>query len=438
MTVFRARRALLADTITDNVEIRCVDGMITAIEPFAGPVSPDVEVLPGLVLPGFADAHSHAFHRALRGRTHGRGTTGGSFWTWREQMYALAARLDPDTLAELARAVFVEMVCAGVTAVGEFHYLHHGPGGVRYADPNELGLRLLGAGAEAGLAITLLDTAYLAGGFGQPLAPVQQRFSDGTGAQWAERVAALPAGARVGVAIHSVRAVPEADLTLVAAAAGDRPLHVHLSEQPAENDDCLAATGRTPTRLLADHGAIGPRTAAVHATHLTDEDIEILGAAQSFAVLCPTTEADLADGLPRAVALARAGARLATGSDQHVVIDPFAQIRELEYGQRLATGVRGHFSPAQLIQAGTAIAHAAIGSPAGRIEVGAPADLVAVRTDTARTAGAVDEQVVMAASAADVAVVVVGGRVQARDGVHVRWGAPGALLTSAIERAWAQ
>ena len=437
MTVFRAGRALLADTVVDNVDIHCTAGLITAVEHFDGPTPADVQVLPGLVLPGFADAHSHAFHRALRGRTHGRGSAGGSFWTWREQMYALAAGLTPDTMAELARAVYVEMVCAGVTAVGEFHYLHHGPGGVPYGDPNEMGLALLGAAQEAGITATLLDTLYLAGGFGAPVSEVQRCFSDGSADAWAERVSALPGDARVGVAIHSVRAVPEKDLATVVAVQGDRPLHVHLSEQPAENADCLAATGRTPTRLLADHGAIAGRTAAVHATHLTDGDIEILGIAQAFAVICPSTEADLADGLPRAVALARAGARLATGSDQHVVIDPFAQVRELEYGQRLATGVRGHFSPMQLIQAGTTTAHAAIGSPAGRIEVGAPADLVAVRTDTARTAGAVDEQVVMAASAADVAAVVVGGRVQARDGVHVRWGAPGALLTSAIERAWA-
>ena len=436
-TTFRCDAAWIDGRVHDKVDITCVAGMITSISHSdsahrtAGGL---VEHLPGLVVPGFADAHSHIFHRGLRGRTHD-GT--GTFWTWRDRMYELAGRLDPDSLRELAFAGYLEMLCAGYTAVGEFHYLHHPPGGGRYDDPNAMGLALAAAADETGIGLTLLDIAYLAGGFGVPVSPVQQRFSDGSATAWAERVARLPTDLRVGVGIHSVRAVPVPELPMVAAAAGaDRVLHVHLSEQPAENADALAATGRTPTQLLADAGAIGPRTALVHGTHLTDGDIDILGAGESFVVICPTTEADLADGLPAAGRLAAAGARLSLGGDQQVVVDPFAQARGLEYGERLAGGRRGVFPPAALWSAALGSSHAAIGSPGGVLAVGAPADLVAIRTDSARTAGADLDQLVMCASAQDVDVVVVGGLITVRSGNHVRYGDPGPLLAAAIDKAW--
>ena len=213
--------------------------------------------LDGLTLPGLANAHSHAFQRALRGRTQ-RGS--GSFWTWREQMYALAERLDPDSYLALARATYAEMALAGVTTVGEFHYLHHGPGGARYDDPNEMGRVLITAAAEAGIRITLIDSCYLHGGIGEPPEGAQRRFSDGSAEAWAERVDDLAESesARVGAAIHSMRAV---DPDAAAAVAGwarerDRPLHAHVSEQPAENTACLEAYGRTPTALLSDAGAL--------------------------------------------------------------------------------------------------------------------------------------------------------------------------------------
>ncbi|MEP6560317.1 MAG: formimidoylglutamate deiminase [Nakamurella sp.] len=430
---YRCAAAWIDGEIRRDVDIFCAGGKITAIEPSGGAAVGPVERLPGLVVPGFADAHCHVFHRALRGRTH---DGAGTFWTWRELMYELAGRLDPDTLRDLAFAAYLELLCAGYTAVGEFHYLHHPPGGGRYAEPNIMGLALADAAGATGISLTLLDIAYLAGGFGVPVSSVQQRFSDGSAAAWAERVAALPASLRVGVGIHSVRAVPVAQMPTVVAAANGRVLHVHLSEQPAENADCWAATGRTPTRLLDDAGAIGPLTAAVHGTHLTDEDIGILGRAGASVVICPTTEADLADGLPAAGALAAAGARLSLGGDQQVVVDPFAQARGLEYGERLAGGRRGVFAPTSLWSAALEHSHAAIAAPGGRLAVGAPADLVAVRTDSARTAGAAPEQLVMCATAQDVDVVVTGGWVQARSGNHVRYGDPGPLLAAAIDRAW--
>ena len=452
VTIFRCAQAIIDGAVRSDIDIHCANGMITQIAPAAPtpPLAP-VESLPGVVLPGFADAHSHAFHRALRGRTHDRG---GTFWTWRQDMYRLADGLDPDSLRALTLALYVEELCAGYTAVGEFHYLHHGPGGRPYDEPNAMGLAIADAAVDAGIRLTLIDVAYLAGGFAEPVTGTQLRFSDGDADRWAKRVSSLtssltsalpsPAPARrdgvvrVGVGVHSVRAVPPRQLPAVAELANDADLvlHAHLSEQAAENDAAVSATGATPTQLLADAGVLGPRTALVHGTHLTDADVEIIGRHHSAVVICPATEADLGDGLPSAPRLSSAGARLALGGDQHVIVDPFAQARGLEYGDRLARGRRGAFSPAALLAAATVGSHDAIFSPGGRLAVGAPADLVAVRTDSARTAGCAPEQLVMAACAADVAVVVVGGAVVARDGAHVRHGDPGPLLAAAISGAW--
>ncbi|AZI59387.1 formimidoylglutamate deiminase [Nakamurella antarctica] len=422
---------LAGGELVGPIDIHCTEGVITSIEPAMAPAAVR---LPGLVLPGFADAHSHVFHRALRGRTHAASGGAGNFWTWRDAMYEFADRLNPDTMYELAVAAYTEMVCAGITAVGEFHYLHHGAGGVPYSDPNAMGLAVTAAGARAGLAVTLLDVAYLAGGFSQPVGEIQRRFSDGSVGAWADRVAALPADLRTGVAIHSVRAVGEDALPAVVSTASGRVLHVHLSEQPAENEACQQFHGVSPTQLLARNGAITSRTAAVHATHLSPADIALLGDAHASIVMCPATEADLADGIGPARLLADAGAVISLGSDQHVITDPFAQARGLEYGERLATGIRGRFSPSELLHAATVSSHDAIDSPAGRLRVGASADLVAVRLDSARTAGSDPAQVLMSASAADVAVVVIGGRVVARDGIHVDLGDPGPLLGKAISR----
>ncbi len=437
--VFRAEQAWLMgespaaeSSFSGPIDIHCAAGIITDITA----INPDIEAvsLPGVVLPGMADAHSHIFHRALRGRTHLSGDGTGNFWTWREAMYGFAERLDPDSMFVLARAAFVEMVCAGVTAVGEFHYLHHGADGRPYDNPNAMGLALAAAAGEAGIELTLLDVVYLAGGFGEPVGRVQQRFSDGSIDAWALRVSELPSSLRTGVAIHSVRAVPATAMPTVVQAAGRRVLHVHLSEQKAENEACQAFYGLSPTELLHGAGAITARTAAVHATHLTEADIAILGGAGASIVMCPATEADLADGIGPARALFDAGAVIALGSDQHVITDPFGQARGLEWGERLATGIRGRFSPAQLIHAATNASHDAIDSPAGRIAVGSPADFVAVRLDSSRTAGSEPEQLMMSASAADAEVVVVGGKVLARDGIHETLGDPGPLLDDAIRK----
>jgi formiminoglutamate deiminase len=402
------------------------------VEPQAGQ-----QILTGVTFPGFANGHSHAFHRVLRGRTHAEG---GSFWTWRRQMYALAARLDPESYLALARAVFVEMGQAGYTVVGEFHYLHHDQRGRRYADPNAMGKALIQAATEAGVRLTLLDACYLAGGLTATghlrLDPVQTRFSDGDVDHWQDRVSQLTEAGqvRIGAAVHSVRAVPAQALSKISEAAGERPLHVHLSEQPAENAATQAFYGRTPTELLDDHGLLGRRTTAVHATHLTDTDIKMLGGSQTSACFCPTTERDLADGIGPARRLASAGSPLTLGSDQQAVIDPFEEMRGLELHERLATGERGCFTPGALIMIGSEAGHRSLGWPeGGRIADGNLADFVTVRADSVRTAGTRPDQISFAATAADVDHVVVGGQVIVRDGQH-RLGPPARLLTQALDQ----
>ncbi len=424
--------AQLPSGLARDVLVEADGGRFTAVT--TGARASDATRLPGLLLPGFANCHSHAFHRALRGRTH---DGGGTFWTWRDRMYALAARVDPDSYLALARATYAEMALAAVSAVGEFHYLHHGPGGVPYADPNAMAEALRTAAADAGIRLTLLDACYLrAGVHGEPLSPVQQRFGDGDADRWAQRIAALrPSGAmKVGVAIHSVRAVPARALPVVVQAAAGRPLHVHVSEQPAENVDCLARYGRTPTGLLRDNGVLGAATTAVHATHLTGDDIAGLGASGTTVCLCPTTERDLADGIGPARALSDAGSRISLGSDQHAVIDLLEEARAVEAHERLARQQRGRFSPAELHR--MLSAQSSIGwADGGRIEPGARADLVAVRLDTVRTAGADPAQALLAATAADVHTVVVDGVTVVSGGQH-RLGDVGRLLTEAVEPLW--
>jgi formiminoglutamate deiminase len=310
------------------------------------------------------------------------------------------------------------MALAGITCVGEFHYVHHAPGGVPYDDPNAMGHALIAAAAEAGIRITLLDACYLHGGL--------ERFRDRDAATWAERVGALSEGptVRVGAAIHSVRAVDPEAAAVVAAWARGRPLHAHVSEQPRENEECLAAHGRTPTAMLSEAGALSERFTAVHATHLTDEDVAMLGAAAATCCLCPTTERDLADGIGPARALREAGARLAVGSDSQAVIDGFEEARAIELDERLATGVRGNHRAADLLRAATADGAAALGwADAGRLEPGALADLATISIDSVRMAGTPPENMVdaavFAAAAPDVTDVMVGGRWIVRDGAHL-------------------
>ena len=363
--------------------------------------------LAGLTMPGLFNGHSHVFHRALRARTQ---SGAGTFRSWRDRMYDLALRLDPDTLFRLARATFAEMLVSGITAVCEFHYLHH---------PDGMDDAVIAAAADAGIAMTFLDTCYLRAGFaGEPLAPAQERFSDGSAAGWRDRATALEArhaGARFGVAVHSVRAVDPETIARLARWAAERQaeLHVHVSEQRPENDACRLATGRTPTRLLADCGALGPRTTAVHATHVSSEDVSLLGGTGTRVCLCPTTERDLADGVGPAGALVEAGSPLVLGTDSQAVVDLFAEARATELDERLVRRRRGLLQPRALLAA--AVGHRSLAP-------GEPADLVTVAVDTPRTAGfrppTAAGTAVFAATAADVREVVVAGRHVVQAGRH--------------------
>ncbi len=420
--------ALLPGGPAERVSIDVADGRVVSV---AAGVDPAVgaQRRNGVTMPGAANAHSHAFHRALRHRSQ---TGHGSFWTWREQMYDVAAALDPERYHRLARAVFGEMVLSGYTVVGEFNYVHHRPGGAPYADPNAMTEALTQAASDAGIRITLLDTVYLHGGLADDgylaLFGRQRRFGDASIEAWAERVAALAPDPRrlVGAAIHSVRAVDPAAITAVArwTAAAGAPLHAHVSEQPAENDQCLAAHGCTPVELLARSGALAANFTAVHATHLNDSDITLLGAAGASVCLCPTTERDLGDGVGPARRLTDAGAVLTIGSDSHAVIDPFEEARAIELDERLVGGQRGTFDTVELTATMTA-GHRSLGwHDVGSIAVGQRADLVTVALDSTRTAGsqpgAVSEAVVFSAAAADVTHVMIDGVSVVENGRHDR------------------
>ncbi|GAA2741156.1 formimidoylglutamate deiminase [Terrabacter aerolatus] len=437
MTAFWCESAWLTGGLAHRVRLVTQDGLLKDVLVDADPQPDDVR-LAGVTLPGMANAHSHAFHRALRGRVNGGG---GNFWSWREQMYAAAEQLNPDTYFMLARAVFAEMVQAGITVVGEFHYVHHRPGGHPYRDPNAMGLAVRQAADEAGIRLTLLDTCYLEGGLNGgghvELHPGQLRFSDGTVEAWAERMSARRPETdrvRLGAAIHSVRAVRREDLPRVVEAAGDLPLHVHLSEQHGENLACQMFYGASPTQLLDEAGALGAHATAVHATHLEDHDIELLGGTGTGACFCPTTERDLADGIGPARALHDAGSPLSLGSDQHVVIDPFEELRGLEMHERLVTNERDRFSANDLLLAASFNGYRSLGwSDGGHLSKGALADFVTVRTDTVNTAGAAHDQIIYACVASDVSTVVVGGDVVVSDGHH-RMGDVGRMLVGAIDR----
>lgn len=432
------------DTAVADVLVEVDGDRIVHVEP--GAVAPPHAVrLAGVTLPGLANAHSHAFHRALRGRTH---DGVGSFWTWRDQMYRLAATLDPDRYHQLARATFAEMALAGITCVGEFHYLHHQPDGTPYRDANLIGDALVTAAVDAGIRITLLDTCYLQGGIGQAPNEVQRRFSDVRVERWAERVHALADahrdahGVRIGAAVHSVRAVAPDAIEHVAqhAIAQAMPLHAHVSEQPAENHACVEAYALTPTELLAERHALDAAFTAVHATHLTEHDVRLLQTHASTVCMCPTTERDLADGIGPTAAFLESGVPIALGSDSHAVIDLFEEARAVELDERLASRVRGTHTVHSLLVAATDAGHASLGwADAGRIAIGCLADLVSVRLDTVRTAGGGADHalatVVFAAGAVDVHHVVAGGRVLVRDGRHTSIDVAGELHRS-ITRAW--
>ncbi len=405
-----------------NVRITFANGLITAIEFDVAPSANDSRIS-GVVMPGFVNAHSHAFHRALRGRTH---SGLGDFWAWRTLMYQVANRLTPENYLALATAVFSEMALAGITHVGEFHYVHHQQNGKQYNDPNEMGKAIIEAAKRAGIRITLLDVAYLHGGLnGEALRDEQKRYTYISIENWLARVDALGNGNAehtIGLAPHSVRAVNEIELAKIAEHRQDRVVHIHVSEQTAENDACRKATGRTPTQVLNDAGLLGSFATAVHATHLTAEDVSYLGKSKTTACFCPTTERDLADGIGPSEQLTSAGSPLALGTDSHAVIDMFEEARAVEMHQRLVTNKRGVHQSSELLNAATINGAHCLGQKNYGLVVGARADFIAVSTESVRLAsfdaknGAA--HLVHSATSADVRDVWVNGEQIVADREH--------------------
>ena len=406
-----------------NVRITVSNGVIASVEDGVDAQASDVRIS-GVVMPGFVNAHSHAFHRALRGHTHGGA---GDFWSWRTPMYEIANRLTPETYGELAAMTFAEMALSGITGVGEFHYIHHQQDGTRYANPNEMGLAMVEASQRAGIRMALLDVAYLHAALDkpEPLAE-QKRFSDGTIDSWLDRVDALGEGGdrwTVGMAPHSVRAVHPSELEEVVANRHGKVVHVHVSEQPAENAACIAATGKTPTQVLSDAGMLGRHFTAVHATHLTATDISLLCSSHSGVCMCPTTERDLADGVGPASSLSAGGVVLSLGTDSNAFIDMFEEARAVETDERLVTGKRGVHAPASLLIAATSGGATALGWGQHGIQVGAPADFIALSLNSVRLASFdaahAAAHIVHSGAPADVRDVWVGGRQIVQDHQHL-------------------
>ena len=413
-------------------------GHILSLRPGAAAGAGDLRL--GTVHPGFANAHSHAFHRLLRGTTEG---DGGDFWQWRESMYRVAGRLNPALMFLVARAVFAEMLVSGYTAVGEFHYLHHQSDGSPYRPAHAMELAIAAAASDVGIRLTLLDTCYLDGAIGQPLAPEQRRFGDGSPAGWLARWNALSEviegldgdRVRLGAAIHSVRAVtPTAMAEIRDALGAGVPLHIHVSEQPKENADCVGAYGVTPVGVLAGLGMLTDRLSIVHATHLSAEDRVLIAASGCTVVMCPTTESDLGDGIGPAFELAAQGTPIAIGSDQNAVIDPLLESRGLEAAERLASGRRERFSPAALATIGSTAGYSSLGISRSVLACGDHCDLVELDTASLRTIGSRPDRMLLTASASDVRRVIVGGVVVADSGrlVNQVTGQPEELLAEAL------
>lgn len=409
-----------------NVRIDVANGMISAIAENVTP-RPEDEHISGVVIPGLVNAHSHAFHRALRGRTH---NGEGDFWSWRKPMYQVANALTPENYSELSAMVYAEMVLAGITGVGEFHYVHHNPDGTEYGDPNEMSFAIVRAAQRAGIRLALLDVAYLHAGLDQPEPlPEQTRFADKNIDAWLDRVDRLGEGGdgwTVGLAPHSVRAVYPDELDEIVGARYGRVVHVHVSEQLDENVACIAVTGKTPTGVLADVGLLGSFATAVHATHLTSQDIKLLGSSKTTVCLCPTTERDLADGIGPAVALVSAGTPLALGSDSHSVIDLFEEARAVELNERLITARRGLHRPSELLAAATSGGAHSLGwtelGTGNGIQPGLPADFIALSLNSTRLASFSSENaaacIVYSAAPSDVTDVWIGGRRIVDHGSH--------------------
>jgi formimidoylglutamate deiminase len=400
----------------------------------------DVVELPGkALLPGFVNAHSHTFQRLIRGKSESRVMSGRDFWSWRGTMYHAASRLDPEQVYDVARMAFLEMVMAGTTTVGEFHYLHNAPGGRPYDDPNVLSKQVIAAAQSVGIRIVLLRTAYLRSGFELPQDPGQMRFFESSKA-FLENVAALVGevatygdAVHFGVAPHSIRAVPLKELHEIAEWTRGKklPLHMHVAEQVAENAACVREYGLTPVELLAKERILGADFTAVHGVHVTSEEIAMLAKVQATICSCPTTERNLGDGFVRADEILAAGIHVALGSDSQAQIDPLEDARELEYHLRLQQQKRavldqvgGVALAARLFDCATVDGARSLGITGGELTAGAFADFFTVDLNDLSIAGNCAEDLlpilVFSLNRSAIRDVVVHGRFIVRDQRHVQ------------------
>ncbi|MBU2961248.1 formimidoylglutamate deiminase [Citreicella sp. C3M06] len=414
-----AKRALLPDGWAENICVTVADGVIADVGPGSGT---GVDAL----LPGGQNLHSHAFQRGFAGMTETRGPGQDSFWTWREMMYRFALGLDPEGMMAIAEMAYIEMLEAGYTRVGEFHYLHHGPDGRPYADPAEMSARIFAAASETGIRLTHLPVFYAHGGFGRAQAGGgQKRFLHGLEA-FAALVARCDGLARpgdvVGYAPHSLRAADADDLAALAEALPGRPVHIHVAEQMREVEDCLAIFNRRPVELLYEIADVGPRWCLIHATHLAAEEIALIARSGAVAGLCPVTEANLGDGIFPAQAFLGQGGRFGIGTDSNIRIRLDEELRLLEYGQRLTHRARNLLTDgggvgtrlyARALSGGTQ----ALGAPAAQIAPGAPADLVALSDPLGLGEGLIERW--MFGNDGAVSDVWVAGRQVVTEGRHI-------------------
>jgi formimidoylglutamate deiminase len=400
MAALFASKALLPDGWTDNVRFSINRGRIQSIESGAKRSSDDASA--GCVIPGLCNAHSHAFQRALAGHTEQRSPAGhDSFWTWRERMYELAARVDVAALTAIARQVYCEMLVSGYTSVAEFHYLHRDP---RNPDKQDVMLQaIIEAARDSGIRLTYVPVLYERAGFDDPEpAPYQRIFAmqlDEFLAHHARAQTYSSESVRVGIGAHSLRAVSRKSLQEIARVAENDnvPMHLHIAEQQREVDQCMAAYGRRPVRWLLENFDVAERWCLVHATHMDFDETAALAGSGAVVALCPSTEANLGDGLFPLHDFLKQGGRIAIGSDSHVSINPFEELRWLEYGQRLATrsrnvaSLRDSHVGRELFSRALEGGAAASGQTTIGLETGAPADLVVLSDDDPMLAGHDDE-----------------------------------------------
>ena len=436
---FRFERLLVGDHWARDVRVE-VDaaGRIASLEP--GSALDGCETVTGWAVPGVPNVHGHSFQRALAGLAEGRGPD--SFRSWREVMYAFLGRLTPDDVEAITAQLYIEMLKAGFTCVGEFHYLHHPPGGGRYDDPAEMSRRILAAARTAGIGLVHMPVVYEAGGFGgEPLEGGQRRFRlDLEGAAGMHEALAgdfSAAGARLGWALHSLRAVSAESFGRIGGfVGGPTPVHIHVAEQEGEVRECLARRGARPVEWLLGHAPVDERWCLVHATHVNREEVATVAGCGAVAGLCPTTEANLGDGLFPLGAFARAGGRFAIGTDSHVSRSPVEELRLLEYGQRLVLKSRsvlggGGWGGGVLAGAGGALlAHAweggcrALDWEGERMECGKRADVVVLDAGhpalVGREGAAVLDSWVFSGTDNPVRDVMVGGEWVVKNGRHPR------------------